>query len=126
MRLVSANRARGWSIGASVGALVSAFVASICCIGPLVFALLGISGMGLILKLEPYRTYLLTAALLLLSAAFYFAYRKPEPTEGADASPECACPMPQANRAGKIVLWVATVLVVLFLPFPYVAPVLFR
>jgi mercuric ion transport protein len=119
---------RRWLLAASISSIISAFIASICCVGPLAFALLGIGGAGLLVTFVPYRPYFMAVTFALLGAGFYFTYRKPKAVAGATAtgSPECACPAPRANRAGKVVLWSATVLVVLFLAFPYLAPLLFR
>ena len=116
------------TVAASAGAVLSAFLASACCIGPLIFALLGLGGAGLLVKFEPYRPYFLAITFALLGTGFYFTYRNPRvsasATSGADAA-ACDCPAPRTNRAGRIMLWVATVLVVGFLIFPYLVPVLF-
>lgn len=125
-QLAPEDRSRRWSIAASLGSIVAAFIASICCVGPLIFALLGVGGAGLLIELEPYRPYFIALTLALLGIGFYFAYRKPKgaaapSTEG----PQCDCPAPRARRAGKIMLWVATVLVAALLAFPYLAPHLF-
>lgn len=113
---------RRWSAVASVGSIVSAFIASACCVGPLVFALLGLGGAGLLVKFEPYRPLFIAVTAALLGTGFYLTYRKPRTAvaEGTDG-PACACPAPRTNRAGRVMLWVATVLVVLFLAFPYIA-----
>ncbi len=47
----------GWSLATGLGAVLSAFLASACCVGPLVFALLGLGGAGFLVKFEPYRPY---------------------------------------------------------------------
>lgn len=117
--------AQKWSVAASLSSIISAFVASICCVGPLVFALLGLGGAGLLVKFEPYRPYFMSATFALLGTGFYFTYRKPKAVAPVEGGPECACPAPRASRAGKIMLWVATVLVAVVLAFPYLAPVLF-
>ncbi|GIW42759.1 MAG: mercuric transporter [Candidatus Binatia bacterium] len=110
------------SLGASVGSVLAAFVASACCVGPLVFALLGIGGAGLLVRFEPYRPYFIAVTLVLLGAGFYFAYGRSEPASGEGA--ECGCEVPEVNRAGRFLLWVATALVLAFLSFPYLAPYL--
>jgi mercuric ion transport protein len=104
---------------------VSALIASACCIGPLVLALLGIGGAGLLVKFEPYRPYFMAVTFALLGTGFYLTYRKPKTAGFVAGGPECDCPAPRASRAGKIMLWVATVLVVIFLAFPYLAAALF-
>lgn len=115
------DKTRRWSIAANAGAIVSAFVASACCVGPLVFALLGLGGAGLLVKFEPYRPYFMALTFALLGAGFYFTYRKPKAAAAVAEGDACGCPAPRTNRAGRIMLWVATALVVGFLAFPYIA-----
>ena len=113
-----------WSIAAIGAALASAFLASLCCVGPLLFAVLGIGGAGVLVKFERYRPYFAVLTLLLLAAGFYFTYapaRSPKVAAGAD----CACEHPKSNKLGKVMLWTSTVLVIGFLIFPYIAPYLF-
>lgn len=115
------SASRGWSVTTLVSAIVSAFLASACCIGPLILAALGIggAGAGLLVKLDPYRPVLTAITLTFLAAGFYFTYRKP-----AAASAEgdaCGCPVPRSNRLSKAMLWVATFLVLGFWSFPYLA-----
>lgn len=113
------DKSKRWSFAASLSSIVSAFIASICCVGPLIFALLGIGGAGLLVKFEPYRPYFMVVTFALLGTSFYFTYRKPK--LAAASGPACDCPAPRTNRAGKIMLWVATMLVGGFLAFPYFA-----
>jgi mercuric ion transport protein len=120
------DRSRRWSLAASVSSILSAFIASICCVGPLVFALLGLGGAGLLVKFEPYRPYFIVLTIALLGTGFFLTMRKARATPATtDGGPECGCPAPRANRAGKIMLWAATVLVAGFLSFPSLAPYLF-
>ena len=108
---------RKWSAATMAGAVVSAFLASACCIGPLLFAALGLGSAGLLIKLEPYRPYFTVVTVAALGAGFWFTYRKPKVAPGDD----CGCEHPKSNRLGKIMLWVVTVLVIGFWSFPYVA-----
>ena len=119
-----AEPSRKWTAASVAGAVVSAFLASLCCLGPLVFAVLGIGGAGLLVKFEPYRPYFTVLTLGLLGAGFYFTYRPRRVAAVAD-EPACDCPHPTSNRLGRIILWMATVLVVGFLSFPYIAARLF-
>lgn len=98
-----------------IGSVFTAILASICCIGPLVFAVLGISGAGFILKFEVYRPLFIILATVLLGAAFYFTYKKKPADECADGT---YCANPKSDRINKIILWVATVLVVIAILFP--------
>lgn len=101
---------------AAAGSVVSGILASACCTGPLVFALLGISGAAFAERFAPLRPYLLVATYALLGSAFYFTYR---PQAACD--PGGACEMPHANRFGRAMLWLAAILVVLATAFPWYA-----
>lgn len=111
---------RKLSTASLAGAVVAALASSACCLGPLLFAALGLGGAGLLVELEPYRPYFAAITLALLGAGFYFTYRRPGPAPAAAAGgPACDCAMPRANRLGRIMLWIATALVAAFLAFPY-------
>ncbi|RMH44081.1 MAG: mercuric transport protein [Deltaproteobacteria bacterium] len=114
-------------MAAGAGAIVAALLASACCVGPLVLALLGLGGAGLLVRFEPYRPLFVAITVALLGAGFYAAYRprRAAAPAGGDAS-DCGCPAPRANRAGRALLWVAAVLVAVLLAFPYLAPLLAR
>ncbi len=103
------------------GALVAGVAASACCLGPLVLAILGIGGAASALALEPYRPYLLVLTAAFLGFAFHRTYRRPARACG----PGEACAMPKANRAGKILLWLVAVVVILAATFPYYSRYLF-
>jgi MerR family Zn(II)-responsive transcriptional regulator of zntA len=102
---------------AAGGAVLSGIVASACCIGPLVFGLLGISGAAFASRFEPLRPYFLVLTYGLLVGAFYFTYRP----QAAACGPGEACAMPRANHVGRALLWLAAVAVVLVTAFPYYA-----
>jgi mercuric ion transport protein len=104
------------------GAIGTAVVASICCLGPILLALLGLGGGALLLRFEPYRPYFLVATVGLLAGAFYLTYR-PAPTESCEPGEPCA--QPASRRAQKLSLWIVTVLVLLISAFPYYAALLF-
>ena len=100
---------------ASIGAaLAAALAASSCCIGPLVLAALGVGGAGAFAALAVYRPWILGATGILIAVGFYLTYRKPVAVEGDD----CGCERPKTARAGKIGLWIATVIVVLIAAAP--------
>ncbi|WP_419168266.1 mercuric transporter MerT family protein [Halobacteriovorax sp.] len=99
-----------------VGGMIASITAASCCIGPVLFALLGFSSAGLLTKMEPYRPYLTILTLVLLGLSFYFTYRK-KATEKCD--PDSYCASPQAERWNKFVLWSVAILTLVFLTFPY-------
>lgn len=111
-------RARG---AALAGSIVGGVLASACCLGPFVFALLGISGAAGAHRFEPLRPYFLVSTYGLLGFAFYATYRPGRP----ECAPGAACEMPRANRAGKLMLWITTVVVVLATAFPVYSIYLF-
>ncbi len=123
MRPVNTDVSRNASLG---GAVAAAVAASACCIGPLVFALLGIGGAGFLVALEPYRPVFTAVTIGLLSLGFYLTYRTPRAVAvgGSVDTDACGCEMPRTNRAGRRMLWVATGIVAVALAFPYLVPFL--
>lgn len=103
------------------GSIAGGFLASVCCIVPVVFALLGLSGAALAHRFEPLRPYLLVLTYGLLAGAFYLTYR---PAAAVCGTGE-ACEMRPASRAGKLALWVAAVVVVVTTAFPIYSVYLF-
>jgi copper chaperone CopZ len=102
------------------GSVVAALAASVCCLGPVVAAAIGAGALGAAsTQFEPYRPWLLGLTALLLGAAFATTYRRTR----ACADRGCA---PSARPAGRIVLWIAVVLVGLLTAFPYYADWLVR
>src|SRR5260370_1953435 len=89
----------GSLLSGTVAAVTSA-AASICCIGPLAIALLGVNGAILAAAFKPYRVYLLSGSLVLLASALWSAYRRPPMRDGA------TCPVPVRRRT-RMILWVA-------------------
>jgi mercuric ion transport protein len=103
------------------GAVVSGLLASVCCIGPLLLAVLGIGGAGLLARFEVYRPVFTVATFALLGAGFWLAYRKPKAVE-AD---KCGCDYPKANWLGRALLWIAAVVTVVFWASPYFVELIF-
>ncbi len=99
-------------LGAS---LLAALAASLCCILPIIFAVAGAGIVGASAFFAAWRPYLLGVTAILLAIGFYFAYRNPKEA----CEPGSACVVPTVNRRGRIGLWIATALVILFAAFPY-------
>lgn len=100
----------------TLGSTVAAFVASLCCLGPLVLGSVGL-GAVLMATFAPLRPYFLTVSAALLVLGFYFVYRKPRPAE-ACAEEVCAVDS-RTRRAAKPLLWLATLAVLALALFPY-------
>ena len=100
------------------GAVVAAFLASLCCIGPLLFVLLGVSAFGAATYFEKARPFLMGGSVLLLAVAFYWVYfRRREES----CAPGEACSTKAVSRARRIGLWVASLAVLAFAALPYFA-----
>jgi hypothetical protein len=89
------------SLFGSIGVAVTSTAASICCIGPLGIALLGVNGAILAAALKPYRLYFLTASLLMLGFAHWAIGKKDRNVKGE------ACSV-RSGRIVRLVLWIAT------------------
>lgn len=99
----------------SAGAILTATLASLCCIGPVVLLVLGLGGVGFAAAFEPYRYYFLGLTAILLGAGFFLVYRKPK----TECAPGDACEKPAPRRGQKIALWVVTAMVAGLAAYPY-------
>jgi mercuric ion transport protein len=106
---------------ALAGSVLSSVLASACCLGPVVLTLIGLSGGALAHRFEPLRPYMLATTYTLLGGAFFLTYRQKPQTCGPDGT--CATPGP--SRLAKVLLWLATVVVVLVTTFPSYSQYLF-
>lgn len=98
--------------------IVAAFAASICCIGPIAAAFLGLTSMSALVKYEAYRPIFTAVALAILAGAFYLAYRN-RPAEACEPGSLCATQgVTQVQRINRIVLWFVTAIVLTVLTFP--------
>lgn len=100
----------------AIGSVIAAVGASICCIGPVVLSALGAGTLGAAAAgFDAYRPAFLTATAILLGATFYATYRS-SAAEGWGPDGTCE---PASRRIAKIVFWLATLLVILLVAFPY-------
>ena len=105
---------------AAVGGILGALAASSCCILPLIFFSVGISGawIGNFTQLAPYQPYFIAATLAFIGAGYLLVYRSSK----VACAPGEACARPLPNRLVKIALIAATVIVIAAWAFDYVAP----
>lgn len=112
-----AVRNGGWL---AAGGVIGAVLASACCVLPLLFVMLGVSGawIGNLTALEPLKPYVAGVALLFIGLGFREVYVK--------AAPVCVdgswCARPHSAVLTKTVLWLSTVLVLLALTTNWWAP----
>lgn len=114
----TAPRSSSYALGA---AAASALLASACCVAPLAFVLLGISGawIGHLAVFEPYQPIFLAAA----AGALFMAWRKI--WRAPNCADNSACAAPKAKRVQKIIFLTVTALLFLVLGLPIVAPLLY-
>ncbi len=112
---VHTERLRNLGHWATAGAVVSAILSSACCWLPLLLIAFGASAVGVSGFFEAHRFGFLTATGVLLAVAYYLVYfRKTKCAPGS----ACDTPNRSFTRFNKIMLTVATVVVVLFAAFP--------
>lgn len=98
---------------AAAGAVGAAFLASLCCVGPLLFVTLGV-GAGLASTFAPLQPFFTVVAVVLLALGFYVVYgRRHVPV----CSPDGTCLIPRDRTRDKVLLWLATILALVFLTF---------
>ncbi len=99
----------------AIGSVLTAAAASACCLGPIVLSVVGAGALSATAtKLEAVRPYFLGLTVVLLVLGFYHAYRPAGDICRADGT--CA---PSSKRSARLVLWIATVVVVLLAAFPW-------
>lgn len=105
---------------AAVGAVGAAFLASLCCVGPLVFVAFGV-GAGLASSFEPLRPLFTLATIALLAVGFYIVYGRQRFVPRSDAAtcaPDGSCTVPRHHARERTWLWIAVVIALVFLTFP--------
>lgn len=107
----------------ATGAFLTAIGASACCVIPFALVSAGAGGawLGGLVVFAPFKSYFITASLLLLGAGLWLVYRKPTSPVGAGAVP---CAALASVRIFRAVLWTAAALVAAVMFFPYWAPLL--
>ncbi len=100
--------------------LVGAVLAASCCIAPFTLVMIGISGAWIsnLTALAPYQPLFLIATGGFLGTAYWKVYRKTD-TACEEGS---YCANPRSDRAIKIALWVATILVVIAMGIDFLGP----
>ena len=97
--------------------IATAFGASICCIGPIVAVMFGMTSLAALSKYEPLRPIFGVATAILLGVAFYATYRKPAET----CAPGSICETQGVDRMQKInraAVWIATFVALSVFTFP--------
>lgn len=106
----------------TAGGLIGAILASTCCIVPFALLLLGISGAWIshMTALAPYQPFFLVSSLCCLAAGFWKVYGKNK----APCEEDSSCRRPHSDKAVKVALWMATLLIVTAMSLEWIGPFL--
>ena len=96
------------------GAIAAAIGAGLCCVGPVLFALLGLGAFSAASVFASLRPYLLAVAALALAFGFYRVYFRRE-----QCAPGEACASKPVSKVNRAALWVALLVFVAFALSPY-------
>lgn len=106
----------------AVGGLIGCALSLSCCILPLAFVTLGISGawIGDLTALAPYQPFILAATLAFLAAGFWAVYWR----RRVECEPGSYCSEPRSRRLVKGALWAATFMVIASTATNFVVPLI--
>jgi mercuric ion transport protein len=100
----------------AAGGVMSALIASTCCVVPLALVLAGVSGawIGSFAALAPFRPLSIAVAVACLGAGFWLVYRRaPGKCEASACAGPDAGPLVKDARLLKLTLWIGAGLVAL-------------
>ena len=97
--------------------LVAAGIGSICCVGPIILAGLGLgtSALTFARSFGILHMPMMILAIVLLGTAFFFHYNK----NTSDCVAGCGETQPDDNKKTKYFLWTATIVTIFLFLFPY-------
>lgn len=107
----------GLFIGTGV---IAGLLASLCCIGPLILTILGVSGAAALAKFDAFRIPLIFLVLGIFGFAGYILYKKRNVCE-----PGSICADPKKYRRMVIAYWIGLVIAFLGLVSPYIVAWIF-
>jgi mercuric ion transport protein len=103
------------AVVAATSGIAAAVGSALCCAGPLVAVTLGLSGAGLAATFEPLRPYFVAGTVVALGFGFVVLHRE----ERRACEPGTFCASPVVRRRMKWALWIATVVAVPLVTFPW-------
>jgi mercuric ion transport protein len=97
--------------------VATALAASICCIGPIIAVMFGMTSLAALAKYEPLRPLFGAATAVLLAVAFYATYRRR--ADACEPGSVCATQgVDRVQKANRLALWLATFVAVIVFTFP--------
>ena len=98
--------------------IATAFGASVCCIGPIVAVMFGMTSLAALAKYEQLRPIFGVVTFALLAVAFYATYKRPVEAECEPGS-VCETTGPvRMQKINRIAVWIATTVAVVVFTFP--------
>lgn len=116
--ILEGEKSMKFGVWGAIGSLVASLVAMTACLGPIILVVFGVGGAGFLVRYAQYKPYFILLTAIFLGLGFYITYRK----KSADAAAFDPC-IAQSLRRNKIVLWIASGLVILFLSALYLVPI---
>jgi mercuric ion transport protein len=112
------GREKRFARAGMAASVLAAVGASVCCIGPVVAAMFGVTSLAALVKYEPLRPLFAVVTVGFLGVAFYMTYRRPPAEECAPDSVCATRGVDRVNRFNRIMLWIAAAVAVVVLTFP--------
>lgn len=109
-RLKNLENKSNWFIG---GGVIAAFTASLCCVGPLILTLMGVSGGAVLAKLDILRIPMIIIVTVLFGVAGYSLFKKREICE-----PGSICADPKKYKKMVIAYWLGLTIAILGVTSP--------
>lgn len=100
----------GWFVG---GGIIASVIASLCCVGPLILTILGVSGAAALTKFEVIRMPMILLVIVLFSIAGVALYR-----ERKHCEPGSICADPNKFKKMIILYWFGLVIALLGITSP--------
>jgi len=99
------------------GAIAGGIAASACCVLPLIFIWVGISGAWIanLTAMAAYHTWFIAFAFSLLALSYYFIFVKPK----KECKEDQLCSQPLSKKWVKGCFWLAAVMILIATIFPY-------
>ena len=117
MKTTKIENKSGWLVG---GGILASIIASLCCVGPLILTILGVSGAAALSKFETLRVPMILLVLLFFGVAGFVLFRKRNSCE-----PGSICADQKKFRKMVIFYWLGLMIALLGITSPQWVALLF-
>jgi mercuric ion transport protein len=100
-----------------IGSFIAAIIASLCCVGPLLFITFGVGGawVAQLTKFEAVRPFFILVSIALLGSAFYRLYLSPQA-----CIPGAICAAPKTLKIHRIIFWTSSISLLGLIATPWI------